>query len=65
MGLDPEQGHPGRRLGNPADTRLELEQEPSYGLSILRLLSEGQRARIRSQETRFGVSAQLSLPKGS
>lgn len=27
--LDPEQGHPRRRLGNQADTRLELEQEPS------------------------------------
>lgn len=25
--LDPEQGHPRRRLGNQADTRLELEQE--------------------------------------
>lgn len=29
VGLDPEQGHPRRRLGNQADTRLELEQEPS------------------------------------
>lgn len=29
VGLDPERGHPGRRLGNQADTRLELEQEPS------------------------------------
>lgn len=29
VGLDPKQGHPRRRLGNQADTRLELEQEPS------------------------------------